>query len=62
MIEQLGREAAINPGWNPEDCRPLTRDDLGGWPPAQRQALVKRYIEKVYAYPDGKLRVVWAAR
>ncbi|MDB4896883.1 MAG: PinR [Firmicutes bacterium] len=58
MIEQFGREAAINPGWNPGDCRPLTRDDLAAWAPAQRQELVKRYIEEVHAYPDGKLRVV----
>jgi site-specific DNA recombinase len=58
MIEQLAQEQAMRPHWNPVDVFPLTRGDLESWSPEKRQEAVRRYVERVFVHPDGKLRIV----
>lgn len=57
MIEQLAQEQAMRPHWSPADVKPLTREELDSWSPEQRQEVVRRYVERVFVHPDGKLRI-----
>ncbi|MDF2630880.1 MAG: cisA2, partial [Symbiobacteriaceae bacterium] len=58
MLDEISKENALLPHWTPEQITPLTEEELDNYPPEQKQAAVRRYIERVYVHPDGKLRVI----
>jgi site-specific DNA recombinase len=58
VIDQIAQENAMLPHWTPEQVTPLTKEEMDNYPPEQKQAAVRRYVERVHVHPDGKLRVV----
>jgi site-specific DNA recombinase len=58
LLDDEVKEQALGPHWNPGDVTPLTRVDMDQFSPKQRQDAVRRYIARIFVYPDGKLRII----
>lgn len=58
VIKETQDRQSLRPGWTAAEAAPLSAADLWAFAPDQRYATVKRYLERVFVYPDGKLRLV----
>lgn len=58
MLDDIAREQALGPRWTPTEIAPVSGEDLENFSPEKKQETVRRYIERVVLYPDGKVKVV----
>jgi site-specific DNA recombinase len=58
LLDEIARQNAMLPQWNPEEVAPLSREELEQYTPEQKQATVRRYVERIFVHSDGKLRII----